>query len=137
MHHTTLRSVRDHAIFSDNPESPATVELTVEDYTKWYGLQVVQRNCIEEIPFIDDKHLAMGIGPCYRDHVPNPYVTRRYAEVQGWHIPERAWEVMVGRWIIELSDDYPVVGVTLVGVAPASCAGPAFTFSMRLPEKKL
>ena len=121
MHRTGVRSHRGHAVFTDPRSGSTDIELTVEDYDKWYGLQVLHPNgAIEEIPFISDPNLALGIGPCYRDHVPNPYVTERYAQVQGWHIPERAWEVMVGRWIIELSDDHPVVGVTLAGqCAPA------------------
>jgi hypothetical protein len=109
------------------PESKTV--LTVEDYDKWYGLQVLhETGLIVEITFPTDPYLCFGIGAPYRDHVPNPYVARRLCMEKGWEIPERAWEVMVGRWIVEISDDKPIPLIRFPEV-------PAFEFTVKPPRK--
>jgi hypothetical protein len=79
----------------DNVEVPI---LTVENYCKWYDLQIVHPDGrVEAVPFPDD-----GQGTPYVDHVPNPHAVARYADRCGYHIDLQAFEMIVGRWQLEV-----------------------------------
>lgn len=82
---------------------PSVPVLTVELYTKWYGLYLVDPSGkIEELSFPED----LGSGPTgimpYCDHVPNPEVVLRFAKAHGYQLDELAAELLVGRWEIEV-----------------------------------
>lgn len=79
------------------PSLPAANDrpvVTVEAYTKWYGLYVVRPDAqVEEVPFPTHETLTP-----YIDHVPNPAVVEAWAEANGYEVDEMALEMMIGRW---------------------------------------
>jgi hypothetical protein len=96
--------------------------VTVELSSKWYGILVVwgdradraKRGLpvfhgeadavhIKEVPF---PSLQVGSQVSYVDHVPNPLTVRAWAEEQGYHVDEVAFEIMVGRWETEVKGNY-------------------------------
>lgn len=78
--------------------------LTVENYTKWYSLFLIHPNgAVEEVPFPDDKW-ARGNESAFCDHVPNPNAVQRFAADKGYGIDDQAYEMMVGRWELEVVD---------------------------------
>lgn len=86
------------------PPLAGEIILTVENYLKWYGLQLLHENGrIEEIPFPDEDWIKPGEIP-FADHVPNPHVVQRFADKKGYLLDDQAFEMMVGRWELEVLD---------------------------------
>jgi len=84
------------------PESKPV--LTAENYSKWYELFLVMPDgTVGEVGFGELHELAdeRGVSP-YVDHVPNPSLVSVLAERRGWSIDHVSYEVMVGRWEIEV-----------------------------------
>lgn len=100
-----LRSPRGFPIvLSGAARSRAT--LTVELYEKWYTLFLVHSdNSVEEVLFPSSPNYTAGEAP-YVDHVPNPKVVARFARACNYDIDILAFELMVGRWEIEVRDRY-------------------------------
>jgi len=96
-------SKRGHLlIFCGDPESKPV--LTAENYSKWYELFLVMPDgTVGEVGFGELHELAdeRGVSP-YVDHVPNPSLVSVLAERRGWSIDHVSYEVMVGRWEIEV-----------------------------------
>ncbi len=105
-----LMTPRGHPLVcgADIPEGVRIV--TVEQYEKWYSIFVVQRihdDCtIEEHPFPSDMKYCKGESP-FVDHVPNPRVIMRWAAEQKMEIDPLSLELMIGRWHLEATEDYP------------------------------
>src|ERR1700744_38936 len=104
MSSVALKSGRGVPLIWSTDNDPDRVVLTVEHYTKWYDLYLVHRDGrVETIQFPDSEWCKGGESP-FVDHVPNPSVVLRFAEKSGYEIDERAFEIMVGRWHIEVVD---------------------------------
>lgn len=82
--------------------------LTVENYCKWYDMQIIHPDGrVEAVSFGDLDELAGNVGydvlgSGYVDHVPNPQVVRALAEARGWAVDEQAMEMIAGRWQLEV-----------------------------------
>lgn len=96
-------SKRGHQlIFYGVPQSSPV--LTIENYPKWYGLELVMPDgTVEEVGFEELQALAdeRGTYP-YVDHVPDPTLVSALAERRGWMLDTVSYEVMVGRWESEV-----------------------------------
>ena len=80
--------------------------LTVELYSKWYYLYLVDPSgLVTEIDFPDDETCPEGESP-YADHVPNPRAVSAWAEKMGYDVNPLAFEMIVGRWEIEIKIRY-------------------------------
>lgn len=53
-----------------------------------------------------DLRVGVGCETPYVDHVPNPKVVARFARACSYDIDILAFELMVGRWEIEVRDNY-------------------------------
>ena len=84
---------------------PARVPvLTVENYSKWYGLCLVMPDgSVLEVSFgeLQDLADAARVSP-FVDHVPNATLVPALAEVRGWSLDSCSYEMMVGRWECEV-----------------------------------
>lgn len=79
--------------------------ITVELYSKWYGLYLVYpEGSIEEIPFPESEG-RLDVSD-YVDHVPNPKVVVWFAEKNNFYLDELALELIVGRWELEVTHHY-------------------------------
>lgn len=97
-----IRSTKD-IIQRAHPQTPT---LTVELYSKWYGLFLVYPNGeIQEMPFPYDETCPKGEVP-FVDHVPNPNAVIAYADANEYLIDNLALEMIVGRWEIEIRENY-------------------------------
>ena len=82
-----------------------TPVLTVELYTKWYELILIEKKGDDFNAYsIHFGHLQdvapAGVSP-YLDHAPNPLCVKLFAHRNGYHIDELALELITGRWQIE------------------------------------
>lgn len=74
--------------------------VTVENYCKWYDLQVVlptgeiQRHGFDELEGFTESS-------AYVDHVPNPAAVVRWAASHNYRVDQRSLEMMLGRWLLE------------------------------------
>lgn len=83
--------------------------LTVE-LGKWYQLYLVSFPCngtYEVVSFgvLQETSDETGIYPPFVDHVPNPKVVEAYCAKQGYILDELAYELLVGRWIVDVKDE--------------------------------
>jgi hypothetical protein len=75
--------------------------LTVELYTKWYVLHLVEwSGLITKLDFPDERYAPPGES-AYVDHVPNPKAMENYALEHGYDVGEFALELITGRWHLE------------------------------------
>lgn len=85
--------------FNENISEPV---LTVENYTKWYDLYLVNRDrSINKVEYDALHEFAPRNESPYQDHVPNPKAVKCYANNYNYLIDEQSYEMMVGRWVIE------------------------------------
>lgn len=103
-HH--LISKRGHKIIYTN-SAMTDVVVTVELAEKWYGLILVPPESARgwepmEVSFPDGD----GVIPSFVDHVPNPVIVKLWAEKMNYYLDEIAYELMVGRWEIEVRGAY-------------------------------
>lgn len=81
--------------------------LTVENYCKWYSLYAVHSTgLIEEVSFDRLEPLAGDFETAVGDHVPNPAVVTRFANLEGYDLDPQAFEMIIGRWEIEHNNRY-------------------------------
>lgn len=88
--------------------------LTVELSGKWYSLFLIHDDrTVEGVTFAelsdiwDDPQLHPSFrrsGAAYVDHVPNPYAVAKLADSRAWHLDELAYELIWGRWMLEVLD---------------------------------
>jgi hypothetical protein len=103
-------------VYQGPPLPTTTTIVTVENYVKWYGIHLVHPGGrIEEVPFPDD---TPDIGSYFVDHVPNPDSVAKMARRLGYEVDPMSYEMMVGRWEIEVTgrvrgsdDDSPGVAL--------------------------
>jgi hypothetical protein len=95
-------SARNFPLVYQGPAPETGTIVTVENYVKWYGLHLVHPgDRIEEVVFPDDDP---GENGCYFvDHVPNPVSVAKMARRLGYTIDPMSYEMMVGRWEIEVT----------------------------------
>ena len=82
--------------------------LTVELYIKWYKLYLIQPiGRVSEVRF-DEIESFLGRewewahdGSIQGDHVVNPKAVEQYAKQKGYTLDPLAYELLVGRWVIE------------------------------------
>lgn len=99
-------SERGFALVQSMPVALPT--LTVELYIKWYKLYLIQPLWrVTEVSF-DEIESALGStwdwvneGSIQGDHVVNPKAVEKYAEQKGYTLDPLAYELLVGRWVIE------------------------------------
>jgi len=98
----TYLSRRGHPlVYAGAPQ--ARPVLTVENYPKWYGLELVRPDgSVEDVSFegLCDLAYSLGVSP-YVDHVPNAELVPALAASMGWSLDACSYEMMVGRWEIE------------------------------------
>lgn len=98
-------SARGHLLVYQGEPGVCTI-VTVENYEKWYGLHLVRSGKpVEEIPFPDE---SLETGVPHVDHVPNPRAVLRMAQRFGFVIDPQSYEMMVGRWEMEVLGTYQV-----------------------------
>ena len=84
-------------VFQDELKPGATPVLTVENYKKWYSLFLVTHEGVRKLTY--------GEFPItWHNHVPNPAQARELAEKNGWEFCSESYEMMVGRFIMEVLD---------------------------------
>lgn len=96
-----LLSKRGYIIINSGGHSQLPI-LTVELVEKWYNLILIcSDGTIEEVFFpTSDKTTS------FVDHCPNPIVVEKYARKKGYHLDILAFEMMIGRWEMEVKDNY-------------------------------
>lgn len=91
-----------------------TPTLTVELYTKWYTLYLVQKALNQgsrwewlKVYKVHYGHLE-DFRPedqiAYLDHVPNPLAVKNFADAKKYHLDELAEDLLMGRWQNEVVD---------------------------------
>ena len=77
---------------------PQVPTLTVELYVKWYTLYLVH----------PDERIEEVLYPLngFVDHVPKPAAVFDFAKENGYDIEPLAWEMIVGRWEIDVRENY-------------------------------
>jgi len=79
--------------------------LTVENYTKWYNLYLVNHDrSVNKVEFDALHDFTPKDESPYCDHVPNPKAVRTYANIKNFYLDEQSYEMMVGRWVIECKE---------------------------------
>jgi len=80
--------------------------LTVELYTKWYTLYLVTWDgLVTAVPFPDGLWVPHSES-AFCDHVPNPKAVQTYAEAHNYVLGEFALELIIGRWQLEVLNNY-------------------------------
>jgi hypothetical protein len=81
--------------------------LFVEDETKWYRLYLRGPNgVVTTIQMSELETYCKSDESPFCDHVPNPMPVQRMCRHFGWEIDERSLEVMIGRWELEVRNNY-------------------------------
>jgi hypothetical protein len=76
--------------------------LTVENYTKWYDLYLVNHDrSVNKVGFDALHNFTPKDESPYSDHVPNPKAVKCYADKYSYHLDEQSFEMMTGRWVID------------------------------------
>ena len=91
-----------HLILGQPSDRPV---ISVELDPTWYCLQIIHPDGqVEQVPF----PTVDGQTPSYVGHVPNPRAVEAWAEEQGYDIDILSYELMIGRWTIEVKEEYPL-----------------------------
>lgn len=99
-----MTSKRGHALmFSARSADPPVV--TVENYCKWYALQVVMPS--GDITEYDFGQLEPYATHYVSDHVPSPLAVVRWARATGFEVHSESLEMMLGRWLLESGESKP------------------------------
>ena len=86
--------------------------LCVENYCKWYCLYSIDSDGkIEPVaityedlePYCDGESVHDPSG-----HVLNPYGVSKWAAANGYRMHDESYEIMVGRWVLESLESYPM-----------------------------
>jgi hypothetical protein len=92
-------------VYWSDPIEGRTI-LTVENYCKWYGFDLVHSDGrVERIGFGELEKFSGDEIPC-SDHVPNPKAVKAMCEAKDWFLDTQAEEMMIGRWEIEVKRTY-------------------------------
>lgn len=79
--------------------------LTVEFYVKWYTLCLVfQDGSVKTVGYDELEPYTPNNEAAYVDHVPNPSSVKNFAEKKNYDLDELAYELIVGRWAIEVKE---------------------------------
>lgn len=81
--------------------------VTMENYVKWYGVQILQPNGVVETVDCDimsDIEREFPKYPLRGDHNFHPFLLKRIAERIGGTVCWRAHEMTAGRWLHEIMD---------------------------------
>ena len=80
--------------------------VTMENYCKWYGVQVLHPDGrVENVPHDDLSAIADRLGACLMgDHNFHPRLLNEYAKQIGGIADWRAIEMTGGRWVSEQMD---------------------------------
>jgi len=93
-------------VFCEKEIPVDTGVVTVENYLKWYTLQVVLKDgTVEELNFPEMEDKPEG-EQCFVDHVPNPRAVEKMAHRLGLYIDPQSLDMMIGRWFFEVEDIY-------------------------------
>ena len=98
-----LRSDKWHPLICQDEEINGPI-LTVENYQKWYSLYLIDEN--RNVTVINDHETKSYSGIAWHDHVPNPDFVIALAKDNGWHIDEVSLEAIVGRYMIEVKNQF-------------------------------
>jgi hypothetical protein len=107
---TLWRSPRGNPLaYTGEPRNRAIV--TVELYCKWYGLYLIAAlGHVKPLDFPNESTLPRFAtyrrGSYYVDHVPNPAAVKMMCEQHGWDLDPLAFELIVGRWAVEVMNKY-------------------------------
>lgn len=84
------------------------IVLTVENYSKWYRLWLVDtRGKVTTLAFDVLEPFAAKIGQsAYCDHVPNPSAIAAFCENRDIIFHDVTQEAIIGRWEIEYNNHY-------------------------------
>lgn len=99
-----MTSKRHHLLmFGARSADPPVV--TVENYCKWYALQVVMPSgAIVEYDFEQLEPYAENY---VSDHVPSPLAVVRWARAMGFEVHAESLEMILGRWLLESGESKP------------------------------
>lgn len=79
--------------------------LTIENAAKWTALYLIHLNGrVERIDFPTETP-AVGEMP-FLDHVPNPLSVKKLADQNAWVLDTAAFEMIIGRWEMEVKGHY-------------------------------
>lgn len=100
-----MTSRRGHLlVFGSRGADPPVV--TVENYCKWYALQVVMPD--GSIAEHDFGQLEPYNTSYVADHCPNPVAVVRWALAKGFEVHDESLEMILGRWLLESGESDPV-----------------------------
>jgi hypothetical protein len=85
--------------------------LSVNYCAKWYAFALSTKISDTSGKTITVVHFSeledyCGNNVPYVDHVPNPVVVQRMCDAKGWDIDDLSFELMVGRWALEVKGEY-------------------------------
>ena len=92
-----------HLVFGARHADPPVV--TVENYCKWYALQVVMPT--GEVEEYDFEHLEPYATHYVSDHCPSPVAVVRWASAMGFEVHVESLEMILGRWLLESGESNP------------------------------
>lgn len=94
-------------------EWPLHPTITVELASEWYCIFVLKPTGedggldVFELHFGHLEAYAQHLASSYAvDHCPNPKAVMAFAEAKGYNVDEFAYELIVGRWVIEVREEY-------------------------------
>lgn len=79
---------------------PQRPTITVENYLKWYDLYLIDAQGARRYNYDEYADIAFP-GTIWGDHVINPAFVRELCYRKGLDVDERAFEVIVGRWVMD------------------------------------
>lgn len=88
--------------------------LTVENYMKWYDLYLITiKGEVKPIAFpeFDQNSKYRTKESPFLDHVPN--AVREFAEINSYYLDYQSYEMIVGRWEIEVKERYGEANLNL------------------------
>ena len=103
----TYLSNRDLPLICTQKEI-AQPTLTVENYVKWYNLYLVMTDgTVEEVSIDLIKQFEIEFNLILlHNHCFNPLAIEKFADWCGWLLDDVSYEVIVGRWVIEVEENY-------------------------------
>lgn len=86
-------------VYTGDP-SPYRPILTIENYPKWYTLfAITTESEVKEVTFDE---ISFGDEPTFTDHCFNPAAVDALVREKNYEIDETSFELIVGRWMIEI-----------------------------------
>ena len=99
----TYQSARGHLLLYVGEPSEKSI-VTLENYTKWYNIQVILPD--GNVGIVDPAFILKCADECpsgkrWIDHLYHPVLLEKIAEKLDAELCERAHEVAAGRWYLE------------------------------------